>query len=178
MPLACITMPSVKVPHFDGINFVSWKSQMSSSLHEMNPQVWWMVDVGLSQALEDCPQIQVQKNCLHLKAHASNALSGALSAEIKDEMKMEYGLLQRANILWKVHEQMLGSSNNKRSSSKVLGNSSSSYMHISQEEQSSIQKEEIRSASLGRPDEPVSQIRMSGFGRIETSVVEEDDCST
>jgi hypothetical protein len=40
---------------------VSWKSQMSTYLHEMNPQVWWMVDVDLSHALEDCPQTQAQK---------------------------------------------------------------------------------------------------------------------
>jgi hypothetical protein len=72
---------------------------MSSYLCEMNPQVWWMVDVGLSQALKDCPQIQAQKNCLYLEAHASNTLSSALSAEIKDEIKMEYGLLERANLL-------------------------------------------------------------------------------
>jgi hypothetical protein len=32
---------------------------MSSYLHEMNPQVWWMVDVSFSHDLEDCPQTQV-----------------------------------------------------------------------------------------------------------------------
>jgi hypothetical protein len=37
--------------------------------------------------------------CLYLKAHASNALSSALSAKIKDEIEMEYGSLERANIL-------------------------------------------------------------------------------
>jgi hypothetical protein len=51
-------------------------------------------------------------------------------------------------------------------------------MDISQEEQSSVQKEEIKSASLGKPDGPVSQTRISGFSRIETALVEEDDCST
>jgi hypothetical protein len=54
-----ITIPSVEVPHFDGNYFVPWKSQMSTYLHEMNPQVWWMIDVGLSYALKDCPQTQV-----------------------------------------------------------------------------------------------------------------------
>jgi hypothetical protein len=29
----------VEVPHFDETNFVSWKSQMSSYLREINPQV-------------------------------------------------------------------------------------------------------------------------------------------
>jgi hypothetical protein len=58
MLILCITLPSVEVPYFDGTNFVSWKSQTSSNLREMNSQVWWMVDVGISHALEDCPQIQ------------------------------------------------------------------------------------------------------------------------
>jgi hypothetical protein len=71
---------------------------MSSYLREINPQVWWMVNVGLSHALEDYPQTQGQNKCLYLEAHASNALSSALSAEIKDEIEMEYGLLERANL--------------------------------------------------------------------------------
>jgi hypothetical protein len=55
MSLPCITVPSMKVPHFDGTNFVSWKSQMSFYLHEMNPRVWWMVDVGLFSCLGGLP---------------------------------------------------------------------------------------------------------------------------
>jgi hypothetical protein len=58
MSLSCITILSVEVPHLDENDFVSWKSQMSSYLCEMNSQVWWMVDVGISHALEDCPQTQ------------------------------------------------------------------------------------------------------------------------
>jgi hypothetical protein len=56
---------------------------MPSYLRGMNPQVWWMVDVELSHTLEDCPQTQGGKKCLYLKAHAFNALSNALSVEIK-----------------------------------------------------------------------------------------------
>jgi hypothetical protein len=97
MLFPCITVPLVEVPHFDGIDFL-WKSQMSSYLCEMSPQVWWMVDVGLSHVLEDCPQTQAQKKCLYLEAHTSNALSSALSAEIRDEIEMEYGLLERVNL--------------------------------------------------------------------------------
>jgi hypothetical protein len=63
-----------------------------------------------------------------------------LSVEIKDKIKMEYGLLERANLFWKVLEQMFGSSNEKRSSSNVPENISSSSIHIDQdqEEQSSV----------------------------------------
>ena len=62
MSLPIIAMPSVEVPRFDGTNFVSWKFQMSSYLCEMNPQVWWMVDVGFSHALEDCPKLKRKRN--------------------------------------------------------------------------------------------------------------------
>jgi hypothetical protein len=89
----------VEVPHFDENDFVSWKYQISSYLREMNPQVWWMIDIGLSHTLEDCPQTQGQQKCLYLKAHACNALFSTLSAEIKDEIEMEYGWLERANLL-------------------------------------------------------------------------------
>jgi hypothetical protein len=170
----------VEVPHFDGNDFVSWKSQMSSYLREMNPQVWWMVDIGLSHTLEDCPQTQGENKCLYLEAHASNALSSALSAEIKDQIEMEYGWLERANLLWKVLEQMYGSSSSKKSSSSALDNisSSSTLLNQSQEGQSSSQKEEAKSVSLGKLDCLVSKTGLSGFGRIETSLTEEDDCST
>jgi hypothetical protein len=103
-----------------------------------------------------------------------------LSAEIKDEIKIEYGWLERANLLWKVLDQMYGSTNSKKSSSSAPENisSSSTLFDQSQEGQSSSQKEEAKSASLGNPDCPVSQIGLSGFGRIETSLTEKDDCST
>jgi hypothetical protein len=133
MSVPCITVPSVEVPHFDGNDFVSWKSQMSTYLHEMNYQVWWMVDVDISHALEDCPQTQVQKKYLYLKAHASNNLSSALSAEIKDEIKIEYGWAKRANLLWKVLEQMYGSSNSKKLSSGTSENISLSSTHFDQD---------------------------------------------
>jgi hypothetical protein len=58
-----------------------------------------MIDVGISHALEDCLQIQAQKKYLYLEAHASNGLSSALSAEIKDEIEIEYGWPQKINLL-------------------------------------------------------------------------------
>jgi hypothetical protein len=80
-----------------------------------------------------------------------------LSAEIKDEIKIEYGWPKRANLLWKVLEQMYGSSNSKKLSSSALENisSSSTYFDPDQEEQSSVQKE-LNSVSLGKSDGPIS----------------------
>jgi hypothetical protein len=95
-----------------------------------------MVDIGFSHALEDCSQTQAQKKCLYLEAQTSNALSSALSVEIKDEIKMEYGLLERANLLWKTLEEMFDSSNDKISSStSILENISSSSIHIDQDQE-------------------------------------------
>jgi hypothetical protein len=73
MLLSCITIHSMEVPHFEGNDFVSWKSQISTYLREMNPQVWWMVDVDLSHALNDCPQTQAQKKCIYLETRAFHA---------------------------------------------------------------------------------------------------------
>jgi hypothetical protein len=138
-----------------------------------------MVDVGLSYFLEGCPQTQAQTKCLYVKAHTSNGLSSALSAEIKNEVEIEYGWPERANLLWKVSEQMYGSSNSKKSSSSALKNisSSSTLFDQSQEGQSSSQKEEAKSTSLGKLDCLVFQTGLSDFGRIETSLAKEDDCS-
>jgi hypothetical protein len=65
-----------------------------------------MVDVGFSHALEDCHQTQAQEKCIYLEVHASKALSSAFSAEVEDIIEMEYGLIECANLLWKVLEQM------------------------------------------------------------------------
>ena len=181
MSLPIISMPSVEVPRFDGTNFVSWKYHMSSYLREMNPQVWWMVDVGFSHALEDCPQTQAQKEYLYLEAHAFNALSSVLSAEVKDLIEMEYGFPESANLLWKALEEIYGSSNIEESSIKIASENISSSTELvdqDQEEQSSVEKEKLKSASLGKPDGPVSQTGVSGFGRTKINLAEEDDCST
>jgi hypothetical protein len=123
---------------------------MSTYLREMNTQVWWMVDVGISHALVDCPQTQAQKKCLYLETHISNGLSSALCAEIKNEVEMEYGWTKRAKLLWEVLEQMYGSSNSKKSLSSApenISSSSSTLFDQSQEGQSSSQKEEAKSVS-------------------------------
>jgi hypothetical protein len=103
-----------------------------------------------------------------------------LSAEVEDIIKIEYGLLKSANLLWNALEQMYGSSNDKRSSStNVPENISSSSMHIDQdqEEQSSVQKGKVKFASLEKSDGPVSQTIVSGFDRTKVILAKEDDCN-
>jgi hypothetical protein len=76
---------------------------------------------------------------------------------------------------------MFDSSNDKRSSSiNIPEHVSSSSIHIDQdqEEQSSVQKEKVKSVSLGKLDYLVSQTGVSDFGRTKTFLVEEEDCST
>jgi hypothetical protein len=87
--------------------------------------------------------------------------------------------LKKANLLWKVLDQIFGSSNGKRSSSNILQNFSSSSIHIDQdqEEQSSVQKEKVKSASLGKPDGPVYQNGGSNFDRTKITLAEEGYCS-
>jgi hypothetical protein len=89
-----------------------------------------------------------------------------LSAEIKDDIKMEYGLLERANLLCKTLKKMYGSRNDKRSLSNVQKNISSSSIYTDQDQkvQSSVQREEVKSVNLKKLDCLVSQIRTSGFG--------------
>jgi hypothetical protein len=80
-----------------------------------------------------------------------------------------------------VLEQMYGSSNSKKSSLSDPKNISSSFIlffYQSQEGQSSSQKEEAKSTSLGKPDCSVSQTGGSSFDRTENVLFEEDDCST
>jgi hypothetical protein len=78
-----------------------------------------------------------------------------------------------------VLEQMYASSNSKKSSSSAPKNisSSSTFFYQSQEGQSCSQKEEAKSTSLGKLNCPISQTELFVFGRIETSLAEEDDCS-
>jgi hypothetical protein len=89
--------------------------------------------------LEDCPQTQAQKKCLYLEAHAFNALSSVLSAEVKDLIEMEYGFPESANLLWKALEEIYGLSNIEESSMKIASENISSSTELvdqDQEEQS------------------------------------------
>jgi hypothetical protein len=100
-----------------------------------------MIDAGFSHISEYCPQTQAQEKYLYLLSHTSKVLPSALSVEVEDMIKIEYGLLESENILWKAlmrdrhhHICTYGSSNDERSSStNVPENISLSSMHIDQD---------------------------------------------
>jgi hypothetical protein len=79
-----------------------------------------------------------------------------------------------------VLEQIYDSSNSKRPLLSALENISLSSTHFDQdqEEQSSVQKEELNSVSLVKSDGPISQTGVSGFYRTKSILTEEDDCSS
>jgi hypothetical protein len=75
---------------------------------------------------------------------------------------------------------MYGSSNRNRSSSSASKNTSSSsstHCDQDQEKQSSVQKEELNSVSLRKPNDSISQTGGSSFARTENDLSKEDDCS-
>jgi hypothetical protein len=76
-----------------------------------------------------------------------------------------------------VLELIYDSRNSKKSSSSAPENISSSSTYFDQDqEQLSVQKEKVKYVSMGKPNYPVFQIGVSGFDRMETSLVEEKDC--
>jgi hypothetical protein len=76
-----------------------------------------------------------------------------------------------------VLELIYDSRNSKKSSSSAPENISSSSTNFDQDqEQLSVQKEKVKYVSLGKPNCSVFQIGVSGFDRMETSLVEEKDC--
>jgi hypothetical protein len=75
---------------------------------------------------------------------------------------------------------MFGSSNDNKSLLTSIPESiSSSSINIDQdqEEQLSVQKENVKYVNLGKSDGPISQTGVSDFGRIKNDLTKEDDCS-
>jgi hypothetical protein len=85
----------------------------------------------LFSCLGGLPSNSNKEQCLYLKVHTSKFLSSALNTEMEYIIKIEYGLLESVNILWKTLEQIYDSSNDKRSSSiNISKNISLSSIHI------------------------------------------------
>jgi hypothetical protein len=120
--------------------------------------------------LECLPSNTSIKKCIYLEAHASNILSSVLSAKIKEEIKMKYGLVEKANVWLKRWQEIILNKYSRQCLIIINTHWSRSRRAIS------VQKENVKFVSLGKPNCPISQTGISSFGRTETSLVEED-CS-
>ena len=69
---------------------------MESNYKFISPQMWWIVDVGLSCAIEREDATQAQKKCLHLDCQATNILHHYM----KDNIFGEIMDMKSAHEIW------------------------------------------------------------------------------
>ena len=63
----------VECPYtFDSTHFERWKIWMTYNFKFICPQMWWIVDVGLSHVLNENNLTQAQEKCLDLDIQATN----------------------------------------------------------------------------------------------------------
>ena len=81
----------VECPYtFDGTHFERWKNWMTCNFKLISPQMWWIVDVGFSHALDEKNATKAQKKCLHLDCQATNIFYQSMKDNIFGEiMDME-----------------------------------------------------------------------------------------
>ncbi|KAG0381263.1 hypothetical protein BDA96_K001500 [Sorghum bicolor] len=77
----------VECPHiFDGTHFAQWRNWMTCNFKYISPQMWWMVDVGFSQVLDEENLTQAQEKCLHLDYQATNIFYSSMKDNIFGEI--------------------------------------------------------------------------------------------
>ncbi|OQU84829.1 hypothetical protein SORBI_3004G130850 [Sorghum bicolor] len=77
----------VECPHiFDGIHFARWRNWMQCNFKFISPQMWWIVDVGFSRAIDKKVATQAQKKCLHLDCQATNIFYSSMKDNIFGEI--------------------------------------------------------------------------------------------
>ena len=70
---------------FDGTHFAQWKNWMTCNFKFISPQMWWIIDVSFSHALDEKNATKAQKKCLHLDCQATNIFYQSLSDKIFGE---------------------------------------------------------------------------------------------
>ena len=79
--------PDVDCPHiFDGTHFAPWKNWMTCNFKFISPQMWWIVDVGFSHALDKKNATKAQKKCLHIDCQATNIFYQSMKDNIFGEI--------------------------------------------------------------------------------------------
>ncbi|KAG0550565.1 hypothetical protein BDA96_01G349300 [Sorghum bicolor] len=87
----------VECPHiFDGTHFAQWRNWMTCNFKFISPQMWWMVDVGLSHVLDEENLTQAQEKCLHLDYQATNIFYSSM----KDNIFGEIMNMKSAHEIW------------------------------------------------------------------------------
>lgn len=77
----------VECPHiFDGTHFTRWKNWMICNFKFICSQMWWIVDVGFSHAIDENNATQAQEKCLHLNYQATNIIYRSLDDCILGEI--------------------------------------------------------------------------------------------
>ncbi|KAG0517568.1 hypothetical protein BDA96_09G100500 [Sorghum bicolor] len=71
---------------FDGTHFAQRRNWMTCNFKYISPQMWWMVDVGFSQVLDEENLSQAQENCLHLDYQATNIFYSSMKDNIFGEI--------------------------------------------------------------------------------------------
>jgi hypothetical protein len=81
----------VECPYtFDGTHFAWWRNWLTCNFKFISPQMWWIIDVVFSHAIERKDATQGQKKCLHLDCQATNiffqSMDDSIFSEIMDLM--------------------------------------------------------------------------------------------
>ncbi|KAG0529423.1 hypothetical protein BDA96_05G097200 [Sorghum bicolor] len=95
----------VECPHiFDGTHFAQWRNWMTCNFKFISPQMWWMVDVGLSHVLDEENLTQAQEKCLHLDYQAINIFYSSM----KDNIFGEIMDMKSAHEIWSYLNEKYG----------------------------------------------------------------------
>ncbi|OQU89031.1 hypothetical protein SORBI_3002G135750 [Sorghum bicolor] len=87
----------VECPHiFYGTHFARWRNWMQYNFKFISPQMWWIVDVDFSCAIDKKVATQAQKKCLHLDCQATNIFYSS----IKDNIFSEIMDMKSAHEIW------------------------------------------------------------------------------
>ncbi|KAG0520718.1 hypothetical protein BDA96_08G098500 [Sorghum bicolor] len=91
----------VECPHiFDGTHFAQWRNWMTCNFKYISPQMWWMVDVGFSQVLDEENLTQAQEKCLHLDYQATNIFYSSMKDNIFGEIMDIKALPKSSHEIW------------------------------------------------------------------------------
>ncbi|KAG0520254.1 hypothetical protein BDA96_08G058100 [Sorghum bicolor] len=116
----------VECPHiFDGTHFARWRNWMQCNFKFISPQMWWIVDVGFSCAIDKKVATQAQKKCLHLDCQATNIFYSSM----KDNIFSEIMDMKSAHEIWVFLNKKYGAISKEDDVPKVDANEDVEHDH-------------------------------------------------